>query len=241
MIEILLSKLNQIANKLSQVSAIASVDMYGDGSFGNVYYSYQPAGDPPIGYEKQYIGRQTYYLPIYAPAHYKNLYIDANTTLTQHSDYATILVKENLYLNGTIDLSNKHSGRYAASPVVPDSWAKCQMMGEGNFLLNTPFFITGGTGNPIFGNNSRGGGCIVLYYTNLYDAAGVSRNGNFGGQIQVYGGGNAGDNSSGGCLLIAARNIYLGNNGRIKCNGGNGTSSANPGMTLIYHQPGNQI
>ena len=125
--------------------------------------------------------------------------------------------------------------------MVPDSWAKCQMMGEGNFLLNTPFFITGGTGNPIFGNSSRGGGCVVLYYTNLYDAAGVSRNGNFGGQIQVYGGGNAGDNSSGGCLLIAARNIYLGNNGRIKCNGGNGTSSANPGMTLIYHQPGNQI
>ena len=64
--------------------------------------------------------------------------------------------------------------------MVPDSWAKCQMMGEGNFLLNTPFFITGGTGNPIFGNSSRGGGCVVLYYTNLYDAAGVSRNGNFG-------------------------------------------------------------
>ena len=72
MIEILLSKLNQIANKLSQVSAIASVDMYGDGSFGNIYYSYQPTEEPPIGYE-QYIGRQTYYLPIYAPAHYENL------------------------------------------------------------------------------------------------------------------------------------------------------------------------
>ena len=46
MIEILLSKLNQIANKLSQVSAIASVDMYGDGSFGNIYYSYQPTEEP---------------------------------------------------------------------------------------------------------------------------------------------------------------------------------------------------
>lgn len=237
MIEVLIAKMNKVANRIVKISRAVRTDMYGDGSQGNVFYG-TPGSEAPLMYETVYDNANFYRIPLNAPAHYKNLYIDEGTTLSTWGDYGTILVQDTLTLKGTISSANTHSGNYAASTNTPTVAYQLKMLGETTQLYTTNFFITGGTGNPAFGGGSvQGGGCLVVYYTGLEDKEGRDLGKNFGNCIQVNGGsGNA--TTSGGCLIIAARHIVLQDSSRLSVIGGDGQNADRAGLALTYKMEG---
>lgn len=232
MIEILFAKINKLKNILTKASESSSADVYGDGLLGNVFYG-SASSDVPDGYNTVYKSANSYDLLYNAPCHYKNLYIDTNVTLKSMSDYITILVNDTLYLYGNISLSNSHAGKYEASQNIPTSYEQFVMYGESTPLINSNFFVTGGSGNSMFGNATNGGGCLVVYYSKLLDYNGVDRGSNWGTSIKILGGSGATGNS-GGCLLIAARNVVLGPSGSLDVSGGDNTNTQTKGISLLY-------
>ena len=81
---------------------------------------------------------------------------------------------------------------------------------------------------------------FVVYYTNLKNEFGIDLGSNGGNSIRLLGGTNN-VNTSGGCLLIAARNVILHSTGVLSAEGGNGESTANQGVQLLYKLEGNSI
>ena len=240
MIEILLAKMNQITNRLIRISNAQTNDLYGDGAAGNVFYG-TPASSPSTLYQTIFNDKSEYKFPLDTNAHYKNLYIDTGTTVKPWGDYCTILVQDKLTLAGSISVANTHSGAYSKTDIVPNVSYQLKMLGETTQLYNTNFFITGGTGNTLFGNGSAcSGGCIVVYYTNLKNEFGIDLGSNWGNSIRLLGGTNN-VKTSGGCLLIAARNVILHSTGVLSAEGGNGESTANQGVQLLYKLEGNSI
>lgn len=236
MIEILLAKMNQITNRLVRISNAQQNDMYGDGAQGNVFYG-TPNSSPSTTYETQFIDKTDYKFPLNTSSHFKNLYIDTGATVKPWGDYGTILVQDKLTLAGTLSVSDSHTGAAAKSDIVPDVEYQLRMLGETTQLYNTNFLLTGGSGtnNSIFGNGSScGGGCIVIYYTKLTNEFGVDLGENWGNSIRLLGGTDSSVDSSGGCLLIAAKNVILHSTGVISATGGNAISTANKGISLLY-------
>lgn len=236
MIEILLAKMNQITNRLVRISSAQQNDMYGDGAQGNVFYG-TPESSPSTLYETTFTDKTEYKFPLNTSSHFKNLYIDVGTTVKPWGDYGTILVQDKLNLAGTLSVSNTHTGAASKSDIVPDVEYQLRMLGETTQLYNTNFLLTGGSGtnNKIFGNSSScSGGCIVIYYTSLSNEFGVDLGENWGNSIKLLGGGVSTVDSSGGCLLIAAKHVVLHSTGSISAEGGNAISTANKGISLIY-------
>lgn len=232
MIELLFSKINRLKNVLTKASALSSVDMYGDGVLGNVFYG-SPDSTVPSGYDTVFNSANQYNVLYDSPLHYKNLYIDTNVSLGSMSDAVTILVNDTLYLYGNISLSNTHSGNYSASKNIPSSYEQFVMYGESSPLNKSNFFITGGAGNPMFGNASNGGGCLVVYYSNLKDSNGTDRGTNWGTSLKLLGGsGQTG--TAGGCLIIAARTVELGPAGSLDVSGGDNSNTTTKGISLMY-------
>lgn len=239
MIELLLGKINKISNRLTDILTKVDVDTYGNGSGGKVFYGIN-ANNVPTGYDQAYIGKDSYQIPLNQNNQYDSLYIDEDTLLYSLGDYRTIYVKNDLYLYGTLSISGSHSGAYSQTEYTPNTIERIRSAGEYDLLLKKPFFITGGSGNPVFGGNSNSsGGCVIVYYANLFDANGNTRGTNWGNTINVLG---SPSGNSGGCLLIAARNIHIGNNGHINsCGGGadtTGTQTSNSGIYFTYRRDG---
>lgn len=239
MIELLLGKINKISNRLTDVSNMLNVDTYGNGSAGKVFYGLNH-NHIPVGYDTVNAGKDKYYFALNVNNQYDSLYIDEGTTLASMGDYTSLYVKNDLHLNGTLSISGTHSGTYVTTAYTPITAERIRMAGEYSFLLQTPFFITGGSGNSIFGGNSNSsGGCVIVYYANLFDENGNSRGTNWGNTINVLG---APSGNSGGCLLIAARNVYIGPNGHINSCGGTydtvGTIENTGGISFTYRRNG---
>ena len=232
MIEVLFARINKLKNILVKASASSSADVYGDGVLGNVFYG-TPDSTIPSGYDSVFNSANEYNMLYNCPLHYKNLYIDSNVTLKSMSDYVTILVNDTLHLYGNIYLANTHSGSYAASQNIPSSYEQFIMYGESTPLITSNFFVTGGKGNPMFGNASNGGGCLVVYYSKLLDYNGADRGSNWGTSLKILGGSGSTGNS-GGCLLIAARNVVLGPAGSLDVSGGDNTNTQTKGVSLMY-------
>lgn len=247
MIEIVLSYLNRARKRINAIVETGTADMYGTGELGNVYYGRSNSTDIPtvIDFDKTILSNNPS-LPLTRPAQYKNLYVDEGVTLNSLSDWGTILVSDTLYLRGTISVSNVHNGAYAHTTIKPDNVSKLLIYGETNYLITEPFFITGGTGNPFFGNSQYGGGFVGAYYNKLNvlssdeDVIGAqipTLTTSTDGSVNINGGTSG---NSGGCLLIAARNIAIAETGQIKCCGGEGnsTNTSISGLLCQYHMTG---
>lgn len=245
MIEVLFSKINQIANKITRISKTRGMDIYGAGIRGNVYYGKKEGQVIPKGYETVYNTSDSYVIPFDGMLQYENLFIDTDVRLFGIGDFCTIYVNDTLTLRGCIDLSNTHSGNYSSSGSIPKSLTLIKMLGETEFLPNSDFYITGGTGNPYFGNSTYGGGFCGVYYSKAYD----ERNNeliSIDSNLKVSGGTAAAVNAPfgtcGGCLFVVARKIVLPDeitdtSGRILCCGGNASGGAS-GTKFIYQIKG---
>jgi hypothetical protein len=237
MIEIIFSYLNRVKKQINSLISERSSDMYGTGELGNVYYGITNDQIPDfINFDKTIISPESS-MPLVRPAHYKNLYIDEGVTLKSPGDWATILVQDTLYLRGNIDISNTHKGNYEKTSIVPDKLTRLLMYGETNYLVNEPFFITGGSNNPCFGNSNVGGGFTAIYYGNAYALTDTDKKGsvvsNLSTNVNVSGG-SGNENTSGGCLIIAARNIVLTPSSRILNYGGDGSGTTALGIFCQY-------
>ena len=114
------------------------------------------------------------------------------------------------------------------------------MFGETKYLVTEPFIITGGTNNPCFGNSDKGGGFTAIYFSSANHLASNNTIGENISDLQSFVnvlGGTTGV-SSGGCLIIAARNIAIAATGRIVNTGGDGTNAATAGLLCQYHMTG---
>ena len=234
MIEILLAKMNQITNRLVKISNAQQNDMYGDGAQGNVYYG-TPESSPSTAYETTFTNKTNYKFPLNTSSHFKNLYIDAGATVKPWGDFCTILVQDTLTIAGTLSVANTHTGNAVKSDIVPDVEYQLRMLGETTQLYNTNFILTGGSGSGVIGGgSSRSGGCIVIYYTTLTNAFGVDLGENWGNSIRILGGTDSSENSSGGCLIIAAKKVILHSTGIISATGGDAALTRNQGISMLY-------
>lgn len=236
MIEILLAKVNQLSNRLIKLSTATTSDLYGTGSLGNVFYGL-PGQAPDGVYDTVYNNASTYRPTLNGPLHYKNLTISQNVSLLSWSDYLTIMVQDTLTLRGTISVANTHSGNYVKTAATPTYLEQIKMYGESRFLVDSDFFITGGTGNPAFGNSDKGGGCIAIYYDALkQDNENQTERDSWGTCLRYLGGStsSAAGTSSGGCVIIAARNIVIADTGHIDAYGGDNSNTNTAGIVLTY-------
>ena len=239
MIEIIFSYLNRLKNRLQDITEESTVDVYGAGELGNVCYcaGISEENIPTIlKWDKVFNNNTVYPIPFTRAAHFQNLYIDTGVTLQSYGESAVIVVNDTLYLRGAISCSNVHSGNYYYTPNMPQFLPKLQVYAETNFLPNTQFCITGGTGNPMFGNHSLGGGLCAVYYTDLLSLASSSDTTDTSDVPNLYTHANVrggtGSGLAGGCLIIAARNIAISSTGNFECYGGDGTGTNASGVFL---------
>lgn len=244
MIEIIFSYLNRVKQRINSIIETGTSDMYGTGELGNVYYGPENSETVPdiIPFDKKILNDKPV-LPLARPAHYRNLFIDNGVVLSTIGDWGTILVNDTLYLRGEISASNSHSGGYKKTSIVPDQLPKLMMFGETTYLATSPFFITGGTGNPCFGNAVAGGGFVGIYYGVANVLTSINTIGSEIPRLTDTSGGNVNVNSgttgnAGGCLIIAARNIAIAEEGVISSCGGTGNSTSNKGLFCQYKMTG---
>ena len=103
------------------------------------------------------------------------------------------------------------------------------------------------SGGSMTGRSSRysggGGGFIALYYENMINYSTKRFNDNIGSHpLNIHANGGSSTSNlfnirGGGCMIIAARNIVIGENGSITCDGGDGNGL----MSLLSRAPYNEL
>jgi len=261
MIAYILSKLNVIKNRVLRISNNMYHDLYGDGSLGDIYYgsdSTAPNALLPADYT-QILNSEGYwaqtntsairdksfkttwhptntvealhYLPT-GRLYYNNLWIGPKTMLAARSDLAIIFVKDTLTLEQSWISSNSTHTISARTTYNSNLTAlpKLKSMVESSVIIQTPEFIyTGANGS---------GGSIFVYYNTAKVGPDLLRLKD-ANSIKAYlsAPGGSTDTSSGGCLIVCAKNIRIVDpetlpSPAIEAIGGTGNNIDKPGITF---------
>lgn len=245
MIELLFSRIMKLSKRLQKLSALTATSIYGDGVLGNVAIC-QPGSETDYLaanytiYNPNGSGDGKYYPHLTGSFDYQNLYIGEGCTFVmRYGDYMILRVKDTLTINGTLSMSSTHGENdgIRTSSYTPGGASLIEAMGFSKVLSDHGVYCTGGSGNPaIIGSGSgapanSSGGMLAIYYTDCFDSLGANLGTDIGRFVNTNGGPSG---PSGGCLIVQAKKIVMGDNGRIRNTGGDGSKTANKGPFFNY-------
>lgn len=226
MIEFLFAKLMQVNNRLKKIRDAASNNLFGDGMLGNVYIgkTEQLTEEIMHDYKTDFVNETgVCTFPVIGTTNFKNLYIDTGSRLLFPGGITTIKVQETLTLKGMISVANTIPGACMKSSNCPSIRSIIELWSDQNVLTETEFFLTGGTGQTEIFKETPSGGCVGVYYCNIYDLDGLNLGTNFNNCVVING---ADSGNSGGSLMIAANKIILGPTAYLTAAGGDGSNSS---------------